>query len=645
MQGINQLQRSALRRALQNVFIEGTLAVYGKLGNNFTDEEKFKISWKSILCLVGIRVTTDTDNLRMDEILRLMKQKEIISSSRKQTHQHHRLVKGCITKLNKTSMKIGVESISSSMLQKALRKEQIEHLENPWNHVLPEDIGSCYEVIMECKIQRSNDSHIVVQRKDRRNSGIHHTPFDLTEHMCELAITKSNYMKSGESGFLAVDIAHGAGAFTLQMARKISRLKNLDIQTVFTKYILGFDIDNEVLEVASFCFHIEAKFPKKPLIYNLFKLNSLEGEKSRKSILHRISKIVDINSAKIIVIGNPPYVEVKLDEYQEHVFHTLKCRNLSAYFLEQALRVLPENSVVSQVVPISLIHSERMISVRELMIRKSKSIHVESFDCVPGYMFDQGKIGSNSNTSITQRISVISIVVGKKLDFFSSSGFLRWRGEERNSLFKHIRNVRLGKELYYSDCWPCIGSEEEKNILNKIMKNSKKIKDLTSEKNQHRLYIPDSTRYFISAVHQDLERGQKVIYLPDRKTSDLVQILLNSDLFYWFWRITDGGFSVSMNTITSLPLPPQKNIENKQSDITKIAKKLRSKGIMDACRVVKSNKGDKINFKFDKNKQLMADIDNLVHQMYGIDVKYPFHAHKSNSIQGFETRLSTGLRK
>ena len=151
------------------------------------------------------------------------------------------------------------------------------------------------------------------------------------------------------------------------------------------------------------------------------------------------------------------------------------------------------------------------------------------------------------------------------------------------------------------------------------MKNPKKVKELISKSHPHRLYIPDSTRYFISAVHQDLQRGQKVICLPNRKSSDLVQVLLVSDLFYWFWRITDGGFSVSLNTISSLPLPPERIIEIKQSDITKLARKLRSKRIMDLCRVVKSNKGNKINFKFDKDKQLMVDIDNLVHELYEIE--------------------------
>ena len=647
MRGISQLQRSALRRALQQIFIDGTLEVYSKFNSKINDKEKFSISWRSMLCLVGLRTSVCVDNLSQEEVIQLLKDKEIIPSSRKLSHQHHGLLKDSITKLNETSMINGVKAVSSSILLKALKKERVDPFENPWSHVLPEDIGSCYEVIMECQIEGSVKNYKLVHRQDRRNSGIHHTPFDLTNHMCGLALTKSNYSKINDSEFLAVDIAHGAGAFTLQIARKISKIGQIDIKDVLTEYVLGFDIDGEVLEVASFCFHIEAKFPKKPLIYNLYKLNSLGGAKSRKTIHDKISKMVNVNSAKIVAIGNPPYVEVKLEEYQENGFKTLKCRNLSAYFLEQALEILPKNSVISQVVPISLIHSKRMNSVRELMVKQSKSIHVESFDCVPGYMFDQGKIGSNSNTSITQRISVITIVVGEGLNHFSSSRFLRWRGNERNTLFKSIKNVRLGKELYSSDCWPCIGSKEEKNIMSEIMKNSKKVNDLITKKHlnhPYRLYIPDSTRYFISAVHEDLNRGQKMICFSDKKSSDLVQILLNSDFFYWYWRITDGGFSVSLNTISSFPLPPERNVAEKELEISKIAKKLRSKKIMDSCRVVKSNKGDKINYKFDKDKWLMAEIDNLVHELYGLDEKYAFHAHKSNSIQGFEATLSTGLR-
>ena len=644
MEGINQVQRSALRRALQQVFIDGTLELYGMINNRISDEEKFTISWKSMLCLVGLRTSIDTDDLPVKDIKRLLKEKNIIPASKKQTHQHHNLVRGSITKLNMKSIKCGVESISSTKLIEKLKRERVGQFEHPWEYILPEDIGSCYEIMMERKIMGSNENYELISRKDRRSSGIHHTPFDLTNHMCNLAIEKSNYSGDKESDILAIDIAHGAGAFTLQMARKISNLGRINIQEVLTKYILGFDIDGEVLSVASFCFHIEADFPKLPLKYNLFKLDSLDGKKSRKTILKKARIMVNYESTKFIFIGNPPYVEVKLDNYVAMNFEALKCRNLSAYFLEQVLKILPENSIISQVVPLSLIHSKRMKSVRQLIINKSKSIRVESFDCVPGYMFDQGKIGSNSNTAITQRIAVISIEVGEKLTHFRSSRFVRWRGDERNNLFQSIKSVQLNEKLYSLDYWPSIGSKQEKDILNKILDCSKTIKDLTSKKQTYQLYIPNSTRYFISAVHEDLNRGQKVLSFEDSKYRDLVQVLLNSDFFYWYWRITDGGFSVSLGTLNGLPLPSEKIVLDMQTSISRIARKIRSQKVMNYCRVIKSNKGDKINYKFGKDNKLMNEIDDLIHDLYELKKKYAFHAHKSNNIKGHEKQESTGLR-
>lgn len=597
-----------------------------------------------MLCLVGLRTSISLDNLSVQDVKKLLKENEIIPSSRKLTHQHHDLVKKSITKLNQKSIKAGIDSITNFKLLEALRRERIKHFNNPWKCILPEDVGSCYEIMMECEIKITTGKYELISRKDRRNAGVHHTPFDLTNHMCNLSIEKSNYPENEESEILAIDVAHGAGAFTLQMARKIANRGNFDIQKVLTTNILGFDIDEEVLSVASFCFHMEANFPKLPLKYKLFNLDSLDGVKAREEILKKAREMVDLESAKVIIIGNPPYVEVKLDDYSTRDFDTWECRNLSAYFLEQVLKLLPNNSVISQVVPISLIHSKRMKSVRELILNKSKSIRIESFDCVPGYMFDQGKVGSNSNTAITQRIAIISIEVGRNLTYFSSSRFMRWRGEERNYLFQSINSVQLNKELYAIDYWPSIGSKQEKEILTKILDCSKSVKNLTSKNQSYQLYIPDSTRYFISAVHEDLNRGQKILYFEDSESRDLVQVLLNSDLFYWYWRITDGGFSVSLGTLNGFPLPSADNIESHRSEISTIAKKLRSKKVMNYCRVIKSNKGNKINYKFDKDKKLMIDIDDLVHRLYELKDKYVFHAHKSNSVKGFKHKQLTDSR-
>ena len=59
MRVINQLQRSALRRALQQIFIDGTLVIYSKLGTSISEEEKFNIYPIPAADLLNIIPSTD----------------------------------------------------------------------------------------------------------------------------------------------------------------------------------------------------------------------------------------------------------------------------------------------------------------------------------------------------------------------------------------------------------------------------------------------------------------------------------------------------------------------------------------------------------------------------------------------------------
>ena len=200
------------------------------------------------------------------------------------------------------------------------------------------------------------------------------------------------------------------------------------------------------------------------------------------------------------------------------------------------MKIIPSGSLISQVVPLSLIHSKRMNSLRNYLINGSQSIRIQSYDCVPGYMFDQGKIGSNSNKSITQRIAIIQLTTGDNLRTFVTSKYMRWRGDERNKLFSSVPSIRLNKKLYANGLWPSIGTKEEKEILNQVYSSRRNFSNIIESKSRYKLFIPNSTRYFISAVCEDLARGQQIINFVDQKSIDLAQIIINSNFFYWYWR-------------------------------------------------------------------------------------------------------------
>ena len=73
----------------------------------------------------------------------------------------------------------------------------------------------------------------------------------------------------------------------------------------------------------------------------------------------------------------------------------------------------------------------------------------------------------------------------------------------------------------------------------------------------YRLEVASTPRYYISASTRELDRGSKhVLFFGSAADRDLAYLLLNSSLPYWWWRCLDGGVTLPLRTLLSLPVPP-----------------------------------------------------------------------------------------
>ena len=89
------------------------------------------------------------------------------------------------------------------------------------------------------------------------------------------------------------------------------------------------------------------------------------------------------------------------------------------------------------------------------------------------------------------------------------------------------------------------------------MSGAKTLKLIASPKRtKYPLYIPSAPRYFIPALKKPAKRAsQKVLYFPSEEKRDFAYMAINSSLLYWWWRVRDGGMTLSLETLLSLPLP------------------------------------------------------------------------------------------
>ena len=612
---------------------------------SWTLKRKFNHAWKSMLLFAGIRSVGIDENCTPNDIREALFQKNLIPSTRASTFQHHRLFRGSVKGLSNKCMLAGFESLSDEKFRDEICFEREREIDSPWLDVLPEDIGSLYEIILEIFPKEEKGEISLKPRTDREEKGAVHTPVDLTEHQFDIALKMSKIpSRKWWNHVLGCDIGHGASAYTLTFARRVAKKCNREIAEVLQSRVIGFDIDRDVLDVAAFCFHLEANCPPKPTIYHLYQVDSLNGKKARNFIKSKISEMQNSFDRRLVIyLGNPPYGRAHIGENEYRGFDSLKSGNWAAYFLEQAVRIAQKKDVICQIVPISLVHSKKAISIRKFIQEHCSTIKIETYDVVPGYMFEQGKSTSSSSKSITIRVAIITMVVGQPLRVMMTSKYVRWGSDERDILFDNPL-IRLNKNLYAGYRWPKIGSKETKEIFLHISNNEQTIGSILHKNGRFALYIADSPRYFISAVHTDLNRGRREINFSSAFHRDLAQVIICSDLFYWYWRVTEGEYSLTQKCLYNMPIPSEENIMKYKNEIKHIAKRLRTRKVMESCYKPKENIGTKDNYKFDKNPKLMESLNDLMHKIFAIKKRYYFHAHKAHSIAEFNQILETGIR-
>lgn len=279
---------------------------------------------------------------------------------------------------------------------------------------------------------------------------------------------------------------------------------------------------------------------------NFIKFDFLSVADNGEFDLFSSSKSLDGIPKHDFVIVNPPYLAAKADSR----FETSKAGDLYSYFLEN---IIKSSKGFISITPQSFTNAHKFKTLRKLLLDNFNNLRIFTFDNVPANIFKGIKFGStNSNQANSIRAAIIIALPGKGKPHITS--LLRWRTSERKYLFKNIEkflsDVSLTEEFF-----PKV-SKEYKNLYTE-MAGAKTLQSIfSSKRSKYPLYIPSAPRYFIPALKKPAKRAsQKVLYFPDEEKRDYAYMAINSSLLYWWWRVRDGGMTLSLETLASFPLP------------------------------------------------------------------------------------------
>lgn len=264
-----------------------------------------------------------------------------------------------------------------------------------FNRLDTNTLGHIYEKFLSSQLSKSS-GRIKLEEKEiiRKTGGVFYTPKEIVEFMCEDSLTAILEKQKDVSKVVVLDPSCGSGTFLLtaykMLLDKAASKRNLDRselefsekRKILLSSIFGIDVDGEASKVAilSLCLLALENEPHiskgKRLLPNL-KNNLI---KSDSLITKKIEGRNPVNlesfpprGEKFVILGNPPYLNVKRDFFSEDYKAHLESKYQTAVghwdtyglFLERCKQWKAD--VFSMIVPKPILTNENQAAIRNVI--------------------------------------------------------------------------------------------------------------------------------------------------------------------------------------------------------------------------------------------------------------------------------------
>ncbi|GHF60395.1 hypothetical protein HNQ07_004233 [Deinococcus metalli] len=268
------------------------------------------------------------------------------------------------------------------------------------------------------------------------------------------------------------------------------------------------------------------------------------------------------------VIGNPPYVEYAQVRRQYTIdnYKTGESGNLYAFTFERCIKITRDGGLVGLVVPHSIAATYRMEELQKLVLSKNM-VHFSFFSRRPGKLFN----GADQCVSIV----IMENSIGDKK--ISTTDYYRWYTEARDYIFENLAYETVDIEEIYKKykAVPKLQNSDARTVLEKISSHAPM--SLTMSGDNGNFYAHRIARYFIKSTcyipffrneKDGIKRSDdyKQYKADSSKSARIMSAIVNSSLFYLYWRMMYDGYHCGKENIESFPISIR-NLSDYQRDL------------------------------------------------------------------------------
>jgi hypothetical protein len=262
-----------------------------------------------------------------------------------------------------------------------------------------------------------------------------------------------------------------------------------------------------------------------------------------------------------IIIGNPPYgnilgkdVNKNTKEFVRKNYKYSTISDISSPFIERSLNLLEKQGNLVFIITYAITFSKDFSKTRELLSNNFEKVIIYTFDRDRCRIFQ----------SMTQSVSILKCfnkVAENKEGIYSSRMFR----ETPNIYEIEVTNCNKfllpkGVGYHQEHRLPKIGEKINKQILEKLFQFEHSVKNIINQ-GYYKIWIRTSGNYWYNAFDRKPYDSVEISSLyVDKDFADSLILLMNSSLFYFWFRIYGDGRHMNMDILESFPIPNREKV-------------------------------------------------------------------------------------
>ena len=278
-----------------------------------------------------------------------------------------------------------------------------------------------------------------------------------------------------------------------------------------------------------------------------------------------------------VVIGNPPYVEVKdlNNAYQLSGYKTEECGNLYAMCSERGLHIARAGSgKFGFIIPVASICTDGYATLKYEFLSAGKCFF-SSYNDRPGRLFDGLE---------HIRLAIVLVHQCNAKRAFATK-YNKWNTAAREYLFPTLRFHANAAPLNWAGSVPKIGATVEADILQAASGSAIPVGALVKPRQAHKVYYTRKLSGFVQILNfvpsitddDGVERPPselKEMAFADKSASLVALALLNSSLFYWFLTLYSDVRNLNKREVFGFPV--KRIPKGAENEIVNLASELMS---------------------------------------------------------------------